>query len=100
MVTDRDGLVALNCRAVGRDFDLQPIDASHRATNHVKETYGTASSLRECAVSSSAPAPAELSSLASSLDEISRRLRGMAEAAAPADGDDEDGIASDLWEIE
>lgn len=24
----------------------------------------------------------------------------MAEAAAPADGEEEDGIASDLWEIE
>ncbi len=48
---------------------------------------------------SSAPAPAELSSLASSLEELSRRLRGMAEAAAPDDGEEE-GIASDLWEIE
>lgn len=47
----------------------------------------------------SAPAPAELSSLASSLDDLSRRLRSMAEAAAPQDGDEE-GIASDLWEIE
>ncbi|HUR50057.1 MAG TPA: hypothetical protein VMY88_11105 [Acidimicrobiales bacterium] len=49
---------------------------------------------------STAPAPAELSSLASSLDDLGRRLRAMAEAAAPADGEDEDGVASDLWEIE
>ena len=47
----------------------------------------------------SAPSPAELSSLASSLDDLSRRLRAMAEAATPADGE-EDGVASDLWEIE
>lgn len=48
---------------------------------------------------SSPPAPAELSSLASSLGELSRRLRSMAEAAAPDDGE-EDSIATDLWEIE
>lgn len=48
---------------------------------------------------SAAPAPAELSSLASSLEELSRRLRTMAEAAAPVDGEEE-GVASDLWEIE
>lgn len=48
---------------------------------------------------STVPAPAELSSLASSLDELRRRLRAMAEAAAPADGEEE-GVASDLWEIE
>ena len=47
----------------------------------------------------SPPAPAELSSLASSLDELSRRLRAMAEAAAPEEGEEES-IASDLWEIE
>ena len=46
-----------------------------------------------------APSPAELSSLASSLEDLSRRLRAMADAAAPANGDEE-GIASDLWEIE
>ena len=45
------------------------------------------------------PSPAELSSLASSLEDLSRRLRAMAEAATPADGEEE-GIASDLWEIE
>ena len=55
--------------------------------------------MRECAVPSNAPAPAELSSLATSLDELARRLRAMAEAAAPAD-DEEEGIASDLWEVE
>lgn len=50
-------------------------------------------------MASNAPAPAELSSLASSLEEISRRLRAMAEAAAPAEGEEES-VASDLWEIE
>lgn len=50
-------------------------------------------------MTSNAPAPAELSSLASSLEELSRRLRAMAEAAAPSDGEEE-GVASDLWEIE
>lgn len=48
---------------------------------------------------SSPPAPAELSSVASSLDELSRRLRAMADEAAPVDGEEES-IASDLWEIE
>ena len=46
-----------------------------------------------------APSPAELSSLASSLEDLSRRLRAMADAATPAN-EDEEGIASDLWEIE
>ena len=55
--------------------------------------------MRECPVPSTPPSPAELSSLASSLEELSRRLRALAEAAAPADGQEE-GIASDLWEIE
>lgn len=62
--------------------------------------YGAAPPCENATVPANAPAPAELSSLASSLDELSRRLKTMAEAAAPADGEDEEGIASDLWEIE
>lgn len=50
-------------------------------------------------MATNAPAPAELSSLASSLEELSRRLRSMAEAATPVNGEEE-GVASDLWEIE
>lgn len=41
---------------------------------------------------------AELSSVASSLAELAHRVQAMAQAAAPEDA--EDGVTSDLWEIE
>ena len=51
------------------------------------------------------PSPAELSSLASSLEDIARRVRQMAEQAAPVAEEDQDmdearAAAADLWEIE
>lgn len=63
------------------------------------EVTGQRSGWKNAVVPASPPAPAELSSLASSLNDISRRLSAMAEAAAPVDGEEE-GVASDLWEIE
>jgi hypothetical protein len=66
--------------------------------------YGTApphSGRRQNRRVNPALSPAELSSLSSSLEEIGRRVRQMAERAAPADADDEaHSAASDLWEVE
>lgn len=51
------------------------------------------------------PSSAELSSLSSSLEDIARRVRQMAEAAAPSNEDSSDmdearAAAADLWEVE